>query len=355
MSSSPKILILRLSSLGDILHALPALADLRSSLPGAKIDWLVGKKARFLLSAIRGIDEIFVLDTDALARFPFERPAWGAFRDLIKNLRSRRYDCSLDFQGLLKTALLAFVSGSRARLGFSKGLAREYPAHWFYNQALEKPEKPVHVLTLNRMLAGLAGARPASAPLDFIVPEEDSRYVDGLLEKERLRDFVVINPGGGWPTKRWQAERYGALAARIEAELGLRAAVTTGPGEEDLYRRMADPSSRSLPCHLPVSFLQLVPLLRRCRLFIGGDTGPFHLACALGTAVVGILGPTSPVRNGPWNEADEVVAHTLPCSFCYGRTCPTKNECMDIPVDEVFDAVARRLEKKGGGPPDDRP
>jgi heptosyltransferase I len=153
----------------------------------------------------------------------------------------------------------------------------------------------------------------------------------------------VINPGGGWPTKRWSAQRYGNLADKIAAELGLPAVVTTGPGEEALYQAIAASCRASLPRHFTVSFLQLIPLFKRTRLVIGGDTGPFHLACALGTPVVGIFGPTSPARNGSWRSGDEVVAHTLPCSYCYGRTCPTANECMDISVDEVFAAVVRRL------------
>jgi lipopolysaccharide heptosyltransferase I len=350
MRASPRILIIRLSSLGDILHTLPALADLRTSFPEARIDWLVGEKSRFLLSAVRGIDDILPVDTNALSLFPPHRPAWRSLRNLVRNLRSRRYHYVIDFQGLLKTAFLALASGSRTRLGYSKELVREPPAHWFYHQSLGKPDRPSHVLTLNRMLAGLAGARPGATLPDFIVPDEDFRHIHAILHRERLGDFVVMNPGGGWATKRWKAERFGALAARIRDELGLEAAVTTGPGEEPLYRAIAEHSGGARPRHVAVSFLQLIPLLRKCSLFIGGDTGPFHLACALGTPAVGVFGPTSPVRNGPWQEGDEAVCHTLECSFCYKRTCPTRNECMDISVDEVFDAVLRRLRRKGGAP-----
>ncbi len=346
MKAAPKILIIRLSSLGDILHALPAFADLRASLPNAKIDWLVGKKASFLLSAIPGIDEIHVLDAHFSPSLPGKvsqsRRPWS----LIRELRIRHYDYSIDFQGLLKTALLSFLSGARSRVGFSKALVREPPAHWFYDVKLQEPKKPGHVLQLNRMLAQLVGAcRTASLP-DFLVSPEDSNYVDSLLKKERLRDFVVINPGAGWPTKRWKPERYGVLAARIEKGLGMPVVVITGPGEEVYYEEIAKYSSASR--HFVLSFLQLIPLLKKTHLFIGGDTGPFHLACALGTATVGIFGPTSPVRNGPWSNKDEVVVHNLKCSFCYGRTCPTKNECMDISVDEVFNAVVKRLQNRKG-------
>ena len=342
MSASPGILIIRLSSLGDILHALPAFADLRASFPNSKIDWLVSEKHKSLLSAVRGIDAIRTLGSKAHGDF--------RLRSLIRDLRSRHYDFAIDFQGLLKTAALSLLSGARTRLGFSRGLVREYPAHWFYNRTQPKPQGQFHVLQLNRMLAGLTGAVRVSAPLEFCVPEDDFRLVESMLRKEQLTDYVVINPGGGWPTKRWSLQKYGDLTKKIAVELGLPVVLTTGPGEETYYQAIADHCSDcggAQPRHFPISFLQLIPLYQKAHLIVGGDTGPFHLACALGAPVVGIFGPTSPVRNGPWRSEDKVVAHTLPCSFCYGRSCTTKNECMDISVDEVFDAVVRRLSKAG--------
>lgn len=347
MNASPKILIIRLGSLGDILHALPAFAGLRASFPNAKIDWLVGKNAEFLLSAIPGIDTVRVLDTDALGQSPMSWAAWNQAWRVIQDLRSQHYDFSLDLQGLMKTAFIGALSGSRTRLGFSKKLVREPPAHWFYHQTLREPGRQLHVLILNQMLAELIGAHSLNPTLNFLVPEEDLRRVDSLPANERLKDFVVINPGGGWPTKRWDPKRYGDLAAKIQ-ETGLPVVVTTGPGEEAFFDIIAERCGNVPPRHLQLSFLQLIPLLRKAHLLIGGDTGPFHLACALGTPVVGIFGPASPVRNGPWRAGDEVVIHRLPCSFCYKRSCPTKNECMDVSVVEVFAAVLRRLGNREG-------
>ncbi|MDM7995691.1 MAG: glycosyltransferase family 9 protein [Acidobacteriota bacterium] len=350
MRPSPGILIIRLSSLGDILHTLPAFAGLTAAYPDSRIDWLVAEKCRFLVSAIRGVDTIHVLDTSRLLRFPPDRDAWRRLRRLIRDLRNSHYDYSFDFQGLIKTSVLGFLAGSRERLGFSRELAREFPAHWLYTRTLAKPQNPVHVVQLNRSLAGLPGPLPDAAVPDFIVPDDDAVRVNALLKKQQLTDFVVINPGGGWGTKRWSQEKYGSLAKRIYFELGLQVAVTTGPGEDSYYSVIAKHCERYIPHHFPVSFLQLIPLFKKARLVIGGDTGPFHLACALGIPVVGIFGPTSPLRNGPWTGNDEVVAHTLPCSFCYGRSCGTGNECMDIPVDEVFAAVERRLAHIGRSP-----
>ncbi len=345
MTDPLKILVIRLSSLGDILHTLPAVAGLRTAFPNAQIDWLVGESTAFLFSAVRGIDAVRIFDRTAVFPGLSRQNSRYPLRALIRRLRAKRYDYSIDFQGLLKTAFLGFMSGAATRIGFPKSLVREPPAHWFYHRTPVKPEKTVHVMELNRLLAGCIGPEIAPGELDFVTDEKDVRYVDSLIEKQGLHNFVVINPGGGWPSKIWKPEYFGRLADRIQGELNLQVVVTTGPGEESLYESLAAHCSGKRPVHLQIPFLQLIPLLRKARLMIGGDTGPLHLAGALNTAVVGIYGPTCPVRNGPWRENDEVVVHALPCSSCYKRICPADNACMDITADEVFAAVIQRLEK----------
>jgi ADP-heptose:LPS heptosyltransferase len=197
---------------------------------------------------------------------------------------------------------------------------------------------------LNLDLARAAGGQPAPKTMDLLTPEESTRHVLERVKADGLNSFVIINPGAGWPTKRWSPARYGELASRIQSRLGLGVVVTTAPDEVDLFDQISacSPNPRAL-FHYSVPFLQLVPLIKKAILMIAGDTGPFHLACLLGTPVVAILGPTAPGRNGPWSSLDESVYHRLPCSYCYGRRCPTQNECMDITVEEVFSAVERRL------------
>jgi lipopolysaccharide heptosyltransferase I len=348
MKAWRNILIVRLSSLGDILHTLPAFHSLRTSFPAAKIGWLVERRLAFLLGAVDGIDEILAVDTHAFRHAPLRRDAWRRLWAPVAAARAQRYDVAIDFQGLLKTALLTAMTGARRRIGFPSALVRERPAHWLYHQTVLPPAVPMHVARLNLKLAEAAGAAPAALSAALRASEEDTRAVDERLVREQLSAFVVINPGGGWPTKRWPPARYGALAARIGVELQCGVVVATGPGEEALYEVIARNCEGQQPVHFQLPFLQLMPLFRRARLVVAGDTGPMHLACALGTPVVSIMGPTSPVRNGPWNERDEVVVRRLPCSFCNGRTCPTSNECMDITVDEVFAALVRRLEKEKG-------
>jgi lipopolysaccharide heptosyltransferase I len=346
MSESPKILVIRLSSLGDILHALPAFEDLRTAFPHAQIDWLVAKKHESLLKTVRSVSFIRAIDTSRLAKFPVDSSAWSQFHNCIAELRQQRYDVSIDFQGLIKTAILGARIGAPMRIGFSGDQVRERPAHWFYNKKLKKPETLLHITALNQKLAELAGAKSSRfSPLNLVASKDDDCHVNRLLEKEALKDFVIINPGGGWPTKRWNPDRYGGLAAKIQNELKTSVVVTTGPGEEYLYEAITASCSRPAPLHCQVSFVQMIPLLKKSSLLIGGDTGPFHLACALGTPTVGIFGPTSPVRNGPWSSENETVIKMLPCSACHKRACTAKENCMDISVKEVFEAVKRRMDK----------
>jgi heptosyltransferase I len=345
MNASQKILIIRLSSLGDILHTFPAFTSLRTAFPDAQIDWLIERRMEFLLSAVQGINDILSINTRYIKHNPLSYAAWRDARQVIAAIRMQHYDISLDFQGLLKTGFLSLFSDAKIRFGFSKRLVREYPAHWFYHRKLDSANNRMHVVELNLLLAQMAGGIPSPPLTELRARQEDVQSIDALLSTERLSTFVVINPGGGWPTKMWEPLRYGLLAARIQKEMHLPVVVTTGPGEESLFAAIAQACGSPPPRHFQLSFLQLIPLLRRARLLIGGDTGPFHLACALGTPVVGIFGPTSPVRNGPWNRADESVVHLLPCSFCNGRTCPTQIECMDIQIDEVFQSVVKRLDR----------
>jgi len=345
MNDPLKILVIRLSSLGDILHTLPAFYDLRHSFPDAKIDWVAARDCAFLLSTVQGIDTIHIFDKTAFLPFQSKSEPVYPLWNLIRSLRKEHYDICIDFQGLLKTAFLGFMSGAAARTGFPDCIVREWPSHWFYNKSPVIPQKPMHVLDLNRKLSESAGACSFPFTFDPVISDNDRDHVASLLERNGLTKFVVINPGGGWKSKIWNPAYYGELAGRIHRELNLQVVVTTGPGEDELYQELAAHCSGSSPAHLRISFLQLIPLLKRARLLIGGDTGPFHLACALQIPVVGIFGPTSVVRNGPWNDRNEVVTNDVDCSGCYKRDCPTENACMNIPVDDVFSAMTQILKK----------
>ncbi len=345
MNKPFKILIIRLSSLGDILHTLPAFLDLRHTFPEAKIDWLSAKDTSFLLSAVKGIDSIHIFDKTALFAVGPQSTRPYPFWRLIRDLRREQYDYCIDFQGLLKTSILGFLSGASVRIGFPGDLVKEKPAHWFYNIKPALDRKPQHVLDMNRKLVECIGTRPSSIAFDPLVSDRDEQHVKSIIEKNGLSDFVVLNPGGGWTSKIWKPEYYGKLAELIRDRLKLQVVVTTGPGEEMLFNALAAHCTPPPPKHVRITFLQMIPLLKRARLLVGGDSGPLHLACILKTPVVGIFGPTSVIRNGPWSSEDEAVTNSVACSGCYKRDCPTDNACMDIPVPDLFAAIERRLVK----------
>ncbi len=340
-----RILVIRLSSLGDILHTLPAFQDLRQSFPRARLDWLIERRMSFLLAAIPGIDGIRVVDTAKLRRNPWDLSAWHEFTTLLRDLRSARYDLCIDFQGLMKTALFSFVSGAGLRIGFGSDLVREKPAHWLYHRKMSGRGGKEHITVKNRLLAHQAGAKPSAEPPTILSHAEDQEFIESRLKAYKIERFIIINPGAGWPTKRWPPDRYGKLASCILQQLSIPVIVTTGPGETALFEEMFRQCPDSGLFHFPVDFLKLIPLYRKATAVISGDTGPFHLACAMKVPTVGIFGSTAPERHGPWSSVDEAVCRVLPCSFCHGRKCPTHIECLDIPVDTVFAALVRRLER----------
>jgi heptosyltransferase I len=335
-----KILIVRLSALGDIVHAIPAQQSLHERFPDAEIHWLTEGAFVPLVASVTGVTRVWDAGLRAWSWTSSPRP----FLQLLKELRRQRFELAFDFQGLTKSALLTRLSGARATVGFSSVLTREHLASVFYSvRASIQPGEKLHVVDLNLRLTSDPGARlNRSTRLPIQVPEELQKAIDDRLSENGIRNPVVINPGAGWVTKMWPAEEYARLAERIENELKLPVIITYGPGEERIVSRMQN-TWRSGPfCSFPTSIMELAALCRRARLMIAGDTGPLHLAVAMGTPTVAIMGPTTAWRNGPYCSADVVVQHRLPCSDCYKRKCDNFI-CMNIPGDQVFEAVLSRL------------
>jgi lipopolysaccharide heptosyltransferase I len=338
------VLIVRLSAIGDVVHALPALAAIKRERPETRVNWVVERGAAALLSHVRGIDKLIEIDTRSWRKQLLRSETRESVASRLGALRSERTDIALDMQGLLKSGVVAMASGAPRRIGFATSALREPASRVFLNEQVEV-DPAQHVIEKNLSLVRHLGI-DTSAPYEFPieVPAEDARYVDS-----RLPDgpFAILNPGGGWWTKMWSAERFGALADEILEEQGLVSLVTYGPGEEELASRVVESSRVRAATAFPTSLIQFVALARRARLFVGGDTGPLHLAAACGTPIVGIYGPTSPMRNGPFSEEDVAVGREdIGCRVdCYRRTCGNWI-CMEIPVDAVQRAVAERLQRK---------
>lgn len=338
-----RLLVVRLSSLGDVVHAIPAAAALRRAFPAARIDWLAGERCRELVELVPVIDRCLAA--------PRLRAA-TAFPRLLRALRAARYDAAIDFQGLLKSAVLARAAGARRVIGFGPGQLRERAARLLYT---ETPDvgSPAHVIHKNLALAAALGA--AQRPAEFPLADPQSDAVERArqaLGGAQGGEFALLNPGAAWASKRWPAERFGALADRLRRERGLPSIVAWGPGERELAERVVAASDTAAAAAPPTGIADLVALSRAATVMVAGDTGPLHVAAAAGAPVVGLYGPSDPRRNGPWSAADRVVSR---CGACHCRRdrpaaagvvrrCTRAESCMAaIPVDEVAAAVQRRI------------
>ena len=331
------ILVVRLGAFGDLVHALPAVAAMRAAWPDARIDWLVDGRYAALLELVPAIDRAIVMGG------PTGRSVFRA----IGELRRARYELAIDFQGLLKSALLARAAGARETVGFAAGQLREPAAGVFYSRRI-KADASGHVVRKNLSLVEAlgAGVRAVASPLKVTASPVPGKVRD-LLGLDATGRFAVINPGAGWPNKQWPAGRYGAIAAHLRARHGMPSVVTWGPREQALAAEVAAASSGAAQTAPSTTIADMVELARAAAVFVAGDTGPMQLAAAVGTPVVGVFGPTNPLRNGPWNAADTWVSRFDDCECHHKRRCRRETPCIDtITVEQVAGAVDRRL---GGG------
>jgi heptosyltransferase I len=324
------ILVVRLGALGDIVHTIPAVAALRRAYPTARIDWLVEAKHSEILALVPVIDHLVVVrDASVLA--------WV---DATRQVRGARYDTALDFQGLMKSAVLARASGARRVLGFSIWHVREKGARPFYSEGVDV--ESVHVIQKNlRLLEALGVTEPT---IEFPFAHLESRARDTMVEQAGGARYAVLNPGAAWPNKRWPAQRFGELAAFLHEVRGIVPFVLWGPSEAPLAQAVVDASSGAARLAPPTRIGDTVEVFRSAALVISGDTGPLHIAAAVGTPTVSIFGPTDPARNGPHAAADIVVSRFASCGCHYDRRCHESPWCLEtIQVAEVTAAVQQRL------------
>jgi heptosyltransferase-1 len=335
---APAVLVVRLGALGDIIHALPAVAALRAAYPGARIDWLVDAKHRAILDLVPVIDRILVL----------ERPSLAGWIEAARGLRAQRYDVALDFQGLMKSAILARASGAPRVLGFSIWHLREKGARPFYSESLDPSRAPVegHVIHKNLRLVEALGVREAA--IEFPLRHVPSAARDALLAAAAGAPFALLNPGAAWPNKQWHSDRFGEVAAFLREVRGLVPFVLWGPGERPLAEAVIASSGGAARLAPATTLADLVEICRSASLMVSGDTGPLHIAAAVGTPTVSIFGPTDPARNGPWSPDDIAVSRFAACGCHYDRRCRQEQWCLTtIPVIEVTAAVQQRLGRNG--------
>lgn len=343
------ILIVKLGSIGDIVHTLPSLAAIRHALPDAEISWAVEAGAAEILRRNPMIDNLIEVDTRSLRAGNL---AEGKLLDVgrqIREFRKFKFDLVLDFQGLWKSAMVAKLSRAKSRWGFASAGLREPSSRILLTDTVDTPQQ-IHVIRKNLGLA--------AAALGINVPDDNFEFPIATAEKHRSEaasiadqvdgEFVILNPGGGWITKLWHAEKFGELADRLWNEKGLASIVTTGPNEDELAEKVASNSRSGHTILAQPSLKGFYEMARRATVYVGGDTGPTHIAVAAGAPVVGLFGPTEWWRNGSINPDDICVERNdIDCRVdCHRRTCD-KWICMDSDVEAVFDAVGKRMLRPG--------
>jgi heptosyltransferase-1 len=335
-------LVVRLSSLGDIVHTFPAVAALRETFPNAEIVWLTHPRWEPLVASSQLATEIWATETRSLA----------SIRTIIKHIRAKNFGAAIDYQGLWKSAVLPFFGRVPRRIGFSSQTIREFGVPVLYSDRIRCTA--AHIADQNGELSLRAGARNAVARVTLSVPPLDEAFVLRLLHGFSIERYVVLSPGGGWTSKCWPPDRFGALCQKIRNDLGLRCVLNLGPGEESLIAAVKAASGRADPVPYNGSLVQLTALLRNAVCMVGGDTGPLHLAVALGTPSVALFGPTDPARNGPYRGGDtsastqklDIVIRTADAVTTYKRGDTPDPSLLKMSVDEVFDSVRQLVEAR---------
>lgn len=335
-----RILIIKLSSIGDCLLASPVAQALRQSFPDAFIGWAVEDFCAPMVEGNPFLDAVFVW-----RRRGKGESLWA----FARRLRREGFEVALDLQGLLKSALVAWFSGAKVRVGPAE--ARE-GAPLLYTHRVPPAPWETHVIERYLLRAAALGARWERVP-PLLVPygPQEQAWAAQWLQDKGVREgeiLVAINPAVGRGIRRWEAARFAALADRLRKELGVRILLTGGPQDRALNRevlaRMAT-APEALDAAGETTLRQLAALYERCSLFIGGDTGPMHIAEAAGTPVLALHGPTDPRHTGPYGPPHRALYKAFPCSPCrYKEDCPFHKECLRaISVEEVFETAQEML------------
>jgi heptosyltransferase I len=357
LPAAPRLLLVRTSALGDVIHALPVAAALRRHRPQATIAWAVEEVFAPLLAGHPAVDRVIPVRLKRWRREPLSRRTLGDLAALRRDLAAFAPEVAVDLMGNHKGALLARISGAPRVVGLARRDRREpSSALWIGEQVpLAAPappagrtsavalggEDPPAAHAIDRALALAAALGAATRPVDL--------GGDGIFAElpRGPRRHLVIQAGAGWGNKQWPAARWGEVARRLAAATGLPVRAPVGPGEEALVAAVAAASGGAVEAVAAPDLPSLAAELLAARLVLAGDTGPLHLAHALGVPVLAVMGPTDPRRHGPYAALDRAVWQALPCSFCYKRFAETKACLQVLPPDLVVERALALLASEG--------
>ncbi len=336
-------LIIRLSSLGDIIHTLPAFSALRKNFPEANISWVVENKGNDILNFVPGVDRTIIAHTEGwhINRKKF----WTEISRLKRELKNEN-QTALDFQGLAKSGFMAFISGSKKRIGFHRKNLREPLAALFYTERLEEIPETIHVISKNLKLLTRIGIQEEKYEFPLALPAELSEGVKATLRKigyDEQKKLVLFNVGAAWETKRWFPEKWVELIG-IMKKKEFFSLILWGNEEEKALASQIHEKTK-VPLSPFFSLKEVMALVKESSLLVSGDTFSLQVACAFSRPVVGIFGPSNPRRNGPFSPHDKVAFHEMECGNCYKRKCPTI-ECLKKISPQEVAALSHQLLKE---------
>jgi len=336
-------LIIRLSSLGDIIHTLPAFSALRKSFPESYISWVVEDKGGEILEFVPGIDKTIVAHTEGwhLHRKKF----WTEISRLKRELKNEN-QIVLDFQGLVKSGFIAFISCSKKRIGFHRKNLREPLASLFYTEKLEKIPETIHVISKNLKLLTRIGIQEDKYEFPLSLPAELSERVKAKLQEigyDEQKKLILFNVGAAWETKRWFPEKWIELIEIMKTKEFFSLLLWGNKEEKALATEVHEKTQ--IPLAPFFSLKEVMALVKESSLLVSGDTFSLQVAYAFSRPVVGIFGPSNPKRNGPFGPRDKVAFHEIECSNCYKRKCPTL-ECLKKITPQEVAALSNQLLKE---------
>ncbi|MDL2281397.1 glycosyltransferase family 9 protein [Selenomonadales bacterium OttesenSCG-928-I06] len=337
------ILIVKLSAIGDIVNAIPVAAALRELYPNARITWIAEKTGGALLKDNPNLDELIIFEKKKFTSLKGLRENLWSF---IKFIRSKKYDLVLDIQGLFKSTVITSLTGAKERLVFDT--ARE--GSNIFSKRVVGPNATGHVVERYLDVVRHLGGKIDKPNFSVFLTLEEAKAAKQILKDHDLIDkrYVVMALGAGWPNKVWPQEYFAELSNLIY-DMGYIPVAIGGAAEEPLYKKVADANKGVLTVNLvnKTPLKQLAYIIKNASAFIGGDTGATHIAVAVNTPIIALLGPTIFHRNCPYGDNNQVIIVDRPCVSCKKRGCPKGLDCLsEISVEQVLEAFKSIMKKK---------
>ena len=334
-----KILIVKPSSLGDVVHSLPFLNAMKTCFPEAEIHWVIAKGLEGLLDGNPMIERLWVINKDAWKKIDNAKNTVTEISNLFKKLKTEKFDLVIDLQGLLRSGIITSATRAPVRIGFQE--AREGSRFFYTNKVTGG--KDIHAVDRYLKIASFLGCDVSRVSFPF--PEESfSTFNSQLLTLNLPGEYAVLVPGARWKTKRWPAEKFGELASRLPVQ----SIIVGSKADKDSADVIVSLSAgKAVSLAGKTSLKELIAVMRKAKLVVSNDSGPMHIAAALGIPVFAIFGPTDPRRTGPYGKGHTIISTAMPCAPCFKKTCEDVKCLEGLSVDKVFEIIKLNDEAQG--------